>query len=200
MANLVEQILQQMGGETIGQMGKQLGAQPDQMQVALGNALPLLLDALARNSSNHQGAEALAGALERDHDGSILENLGGLLGNPEASEGPGILKHILGERKQNVESTLSRASGLSSGSTGKMLMMLAPIVLGYLGKKKKQENLNPGGLTDILIGNQQYQQQQQPKQMGMLGRLLDQDGDGDIKDDLLRMGGSMLLGKFLGRR
>jgi len=200
MANLVEQILQQMGGETIGQMGKQLGAQPEQMEVALGNALPLLLDALARNSGNTQGAEALSGALDRDHDGSILDNLGGLISNPENGQGSGILRHILGEKQQNVESTLSRASGLTSGSTGKMLMMLAPIVLGYLGRKKRQDNLNQGGLVDILSGNQQYQQQQQPKQMGMLGRLLDQDGDGDIKDDLLRMGGSMLLGKFLGRR
>ncbi len=199
MANLVEQILQQMGGETIGQMGQQLGAQPEQMQVALGNALPLLLDALARNSRNEEGASALAGALDRDHDGGILENLGGLLNNPEQGAGAGILGHILGNRQQNVENTLSRASGLSAGSTGKMLMMLAPIVLGYLGRKKRQENLNQGGLADILGGNQQYQQQQQPEQMGMLGRLLDQDGDGDIKDDLLRMGGSMLLGKFLGR-
>lgn len=199
MANLVEQILQQMGGETIGQMGKQLGAQPEQMQVAIGNALPLLLDALARNSSNEQGASALAGALDRDHDGGILDNLGGLLSNPEAGQGAGILGHIFGNKQQNVESTLSRASGLTSGSTGKMLMMLAPIVLGYLGRKKRKENLNQGGLADILSGNRQYQQQQQPEQMGMLGRLLDQDGDGDIKDDLLRMGGSMLLGKFLGR-
>lgn len=188
-----------MGGKTIGQMEQQLGAKPEQMQVAIGNALPLLLDALARNSSNPQGAEALAGALDRDHDGSILDNLGGLLTNPEAGQGAGILGHILGNKQQNVESTLSRASGLSAGSTGKMLMMLAPIVLGYLGRKKRQENLNHGGIADILNGNRQYQQQEQPKQMGMLGRLLDQDGDGDIKDDLLRMGGSMLLGKFLGR-
>ena len=35
--------------------------------------------------------------------------------------------------------------------------------------------------------------------LGMLGSLLDADGDGDIKDDVAKMGGS-LLKSFLGKR
>ncbi len=196
MSNLVEQIMQQVAGNALGQMTQQVGAQPNQMESAISAALPLLVNALARNTKEPSGAEALAGALDRDHDGSILDNLGGFLGNAQEGPGAGILRHVLGERQPVIENALSQNSGLSTQATSQMLKMLAPIVLGYLGRKKRQENLNQSGLAEVLMGAQNQQQQQNPQGMGMLGKLLDADGDGDIKDDLMRLGGNLLGNMF----
>ena len=41
--------------------------------------------------------------------------------------------------------------------------------------------------------------ERQAPDLGVLGSLLDADGDGDIKDDVARLGGS-LLKSFLGKR
>ena len=50
---------------------------------------------MARNTSNQQGAESLHNALQKDHDGSILDNLGGFLNNAQSGPGAGILRHVL---------------------------------------------------------------------------------------------------------
>ena len=89
-------------------------AQPGPRRRGRGKAggLPILLAALNRNASNPAGAAALHGALERDHDGSILDNLGGFLGNAQAGPGAGILKHVLGERQESTAQAVGAASGL----------------------------------------------------------------------------------------
>ncbi len=67
---------------------------------AVAAALPLLLGALGRNTAQPQGAEALFGALERDHGGGmdIGNVLGAVLGGTSSrqTDGAGILGHILG--------------------------------------------------------------------------------------------------------
>ena len=71
------------------------------------------------------------------------------------------------------------------GQTAQILMMLAPIVMGYLGRQKQQQNLDAGGLSDWL-GGQQQQIQQSP-QGGFLNGMLDRDGDGSTMDDIASM-------------
>jgi len=81
---------------------------------------------------------------------------------------------------------------------GKLLTMLAPLVMGALGKKQRQGGLNPSDLGGLLRQEQRTAVKQAPD-LGMLGSLLDADGDGDIKDDVAKIGGS-LLKSFLKRR
>lgn len=77
----LEQLLGQLGPDTIARMSAQLGASPQQTQSAIQAALPLMLGALQRNAATPQGAKALHGALQRDHQGVDLGGLlGGLLG------------------------------------------------------------------------------------------------------------------------
>ncbi len=196
--NLVEMITSQLGGAVMSQISNQIGANEQQTQSALSSVIPALIGAMAKNSSNQQGAEALSGALDRDHDGSILDNLGGFLGNASEGPGAGILKHILGGKRGAFEQVVSQNSGLNPQATGGLMEMLAPIIMGQLGKQKRENNLDAGGLSDLLSGaNNQVRQN---NNMGILGKLIDADGDGDIKDDLLRLGGKFLGNMFKGRR
>ena len=103
-----------------------------------------------KNTSDNNGADALAGALDRDHDGSILDNLGGFLSSGNSDLGGGILKHILGGQEAQVESGLSQKAGISSGSMATILKMAAPILLGMLGKQKKEQGLDAGGLGSLI--------------------------------------------------
>lgn len=183
----------QLDGPSIQQVSAQLGADPTSTQTAIQAALPVLLGALAKNSASPTGADALSGALDRDHDGSILDDLTGFLGNPSQGSGAGILRHVLGQRQAAVESGIGKATGMDTNQIAKLLPILAPIVLGYLGKQKRQQGLDARALASLL-GTQQQQAQSQNPGLAMLTKLLDSDGDGSIIDDL---GG--MLGGFLSR-
>ncbi len=195
MAQLMDLVTQAIGGDTTKQIGRQLGADEGTTQTAIAAALPLLLTALARNSSNQEGAQSLHGALSRDHDGSVLDNLGGFLGNAQAGPGAGILRHLLGERQPVAQQALSKASGLDAGRSAQLLMMLAPVVMGVLGRTQRQGKLDASGVAGMLGSERERLDQESPGLMGFATRLLDKDGDGSITEEL---GG--LAGKLFGGR
>jgi hypothetical protein len=198
--SLVDMLTQTLGGGGLGQIGRQIGADEKKTGGAVAAALPILLSALGRNASKPEGAQALSNALDKDHDGSLLDNLGGFLGKPEAGPGNGILKHVLGGRRPAVERSVGKATGLDAGSVGKLLMTLAPVVLGMLGKKKRQDNMDANGLASFLGQERQEAERKAPIADGLFGQLLDSDGDGDVDlGDIMKKGGGLLGGLFGGR-
>jgi hypothetical protein len=186
---------QQVGGDTIRQMSQVLGADEGATSNAVQAALPLLIGALARNSSNPEGADALANALSNDHDGSILDNLAGFLGNASAGSGDGILRHVLGDRRSAVESGISQTSGLDASSVSQLLTMLAPIVMGALGRTQRQQGLDAGNVAALLGNEHQQIQESASPVLGMLSQLLDTNNDGSVLDDVARMVGGFLGGR-----
>jgi hypothetical protein len=200
MASLLSNLMNQMSGTHLDQLSQQLGVDRKQAQTGIAAALPMLLSALSRNTTTTEGAQALNAALDRDHDGSILGNLGGFLSQGDANPGAAILKHVLGGKQTQVQSGLSRATGMNAASTGKLLAMLAPVVLGALGQAKRQNNLDASQLAGVLGQERDHLAQQAPKQFGALNSLLDADGDGDVDLSDLVKGGGGLLGKLFGNR
>ena len=195
--SLLEGLMSQLEGGGIDAISRQVGVSRDQaMQVASG-ALPALLGGLDRNSQDPAEAAALAGALDRDHDGSVLDDVAGFLGQgSSAASGAGILGHIFGSRQGSMENALGKMSGLDAGSVGQILTMLAPLVMGMLGREKRSKGLDIGGLTDLLGGERRTAQQRAPQAFDMLGGLLDSDGDGQVMDDVAKIGGGLLGGLF----
>lgn len=199
-ASLANDLLNQLQGQPIEQIGQQLGLPQAQASGAVAAALPLLLGALGRNASQPAGAESLFGALERDHAGS--SDLGGLLGSVLGGGGQGeqILGHIFGARQQGAAQGLGAATGLQGDKANMLLKVLAPIVMAYLAKRMlgqgQAATRSPQGLGSILGEEEQQIRQQGGVGGGLLGAVLDQDGDGQLGlGDLLKLGGGMLGGK-----
>jgi len=195
----------QMTESMIDQLSKQLGgADRQQTSKATEGALSTIIGALAKNSSTPEGASGLAKALDRDHDGSILDSFADILGGnkqaaPEMSRtmnGAGILKHILGGKQGGAADMLSQLSGLSSGQSGNLMAMLAPMVMGMLGKQKKEQGLGLDGLTDLLGGTVNNQRKNNNPMMDLATRFLDKDGDGSIMDEAAGFGMKILGGLF----
>lgn len=197
MGSLLDVLSQQLGGQTVDNISGQTGLDPSTVSTITTAALPMLVGALARNASTDQGAASLAGALERDHDGSLLDNLGGFLGNAGATtQGAGILGHLFGGSQGNIAASLGQAAGTDSASVMKVLALLAPIVMGALGRSARaQSSLTPGGLSDMLGQEQSTIAQQMPGGLDALTSLLDSNKDGSVLDDL-----SGLASKFFGSR
>lgn len=196
--SLFDMMMSQLGGQT-GEVSRQLGADQDQTRTAMAAAVPLIMGALTRNASQPDGAASLLGALSRDHDGSILDNLGGALSAPDAAVGDGILGHVFGSRREAVEAGVSKSSGLDPRSVSRMLTMLAPVIMGALGRTQRQQDLDAGGLA-AMLGTEREQAVAKVPELGMLGSLLDSDNDGQIVDDLGNLGKSVLGGILGGRK
>ncbi len=198
MSSLLDMLAQQLGSDQrLSKLGGRLGADAGATKTAVGAALPVLLGALARNSAQPQGADGLDRALGK-HDGSVLDDLDGFLDRPDVDDGDGILGHVLGPKRNAVEAGVGRASGLDPSMVAKLLPILAPVVMGALGRQKRQQGLDAGGLAGLLGTEQQRMERSNPA-MGMLGSLLDQDDDGNVMDDIANMGKGLLGGLFGGR-
>ena len=94
---------------------------------------------------------------------------------------------------------ISKMSGLDNSQTGNLMSMLAPVVMGMLGKAKREQNLDSGGLTDLLTGFAKKEQSSNPA-MSIITGFLDADGDGSIIDDVAGMLGKGLLSGLFKRR
>lgn len=191
MMSLLEMIQQRLGGQAIDEMSRKIGADPGTTGNAVDAALPLLLAALARNATAGGQAQSIDTAVSQDHDGSVLDDIPGFLNSAESGPGAGILRHVLGGRQQTVQTGLGQATGLDSQKAGQLLTMLAPLVMGALGRAKREKGLDTGSL---LSGEQDRLKETAPGVMGTLGRFLDQDNDGSVMDDV-----TGLLGKAFRR-
>ena len=198
MASLSEMLLSQLGGDTMRQIGAAIGADPTTTRQAVGTAVPLLFSALAKNASNPKGAQSLLGALDRDHDGSVLDDLGSLLSSFQQGPGAGILGHVLGGQQSTVESGLANKTGLNAAAISQLLVMLAPMVMGMLGKAKREQDLDVGGLSRTLNGEREAATQASPDLGDLLGGLLGS-GQGAGMAEAVKIGGG-LLGALFGRK
>jgi hypothetical protein len=175
-----------LNSDTINQISRQLGADEGVTSDAIQAALPMLLGGLANNSASQSGVSSLLGALDRDHDGSILDDLGGFLGDYLSGRGAGILSHIFGAQEGAVEHGVSQASGLDLRKVGPLLMMLAPIVMGALGRARREEGIG----ADDLPRELSTAAQQTGGDQGLLGALssmFDMNRDGSAIDDIAGM-------------
>lgn len=131
--------------------------------------------------------------------------LGGLGGGPSpaprgggidsglGSIGGAILGHIFGNRRGQAEQGLGQTTGLGGANAGQLMAMLAPIVMAVLARMNRQNGMSPGDLGDLLGGETRRTREAGGIGGGLLGAVLDRDGDGDVDlSDLLSVGGSVI--------
>lgn len=190
------------GSGTLDQVSRQVGANESVTGDAIAAVLPTLITALARNASEPAGAESLHEALAADHDGAVVDDLAGFLGQGgDPADGEAILGHVLGGQRPKVEQGLSRGTGIDMSVIQQLLPLLAPVVLEYLGREQRQRRLQPGDLSDYLQQERRTMEEQAPAEanLGGLSSLLDMDRDGDVTDDAVRLGTGLLQSFLRGR-
>ncbi|MCI1710802.1 MAG: DUF937 domain-containing protein [Chiayiivirga sp.] len=229
MTDLMQSVLSALGQDQVDAMARRIGVSPQQTENAIQAALPLLIGQMARNSAQPQGAQALHRALERDHanvdlggllgavlggggsrqgGGGLGDVLGAVLGGGQAAparsgdalgDGMAILGHIFGQRQSRVASSVGQVGGMDGQQSSQLLAMLAPLVMAALSRMMQSRGGGDAGALGGLLGGQAQQMQSQSGAGGLLGAVLDRDGDGDVDlSDLMRNG--QLLGGLLGRR
>ncbi|SHJ10069.1 DUF937 domain-containing protein [Algibacter luteus] len=212
MSGILDLLNSDLGKTLINGVSSQTKQPQNKTQDVLTMALPVLMQAMRRNASTPQGAEGLLSALNSKHDGSILDNLGGLFSGGVdqnvMSDGEKILGHVLGNKQRNVQNTLGAKAGMDADSVAQILKVAAPILMGVLGKQTRQNNVSSPNAIDGLLGGLLKGNSPQQEQ-SFLESILDADGDGSVIDDVAGMvlGGNKkkgglggLLGGLFGRK
>jgi hypothetical protein len=189
---ILDSLSQQLGGNTLSQISQQLGTDEGTAAKAVSVALPVLLSGLSRNASTAEGAAALDQALTRDHDGSLLDNPHQAVADPNALNAGGILGHIFGQRQAPVQEGVAKASGIDLHSAGKVLMILAPLVMASLARQRAAQGTNTSAGT--VLQREQSNLERQVPGIGGLASILDRNHDGNVADDIANLASGRLGG------
>ena len=195
-------LMDQLTDVVVGQMSQQAAQKTGLNEGLAAQLMPMamaaLMGGLKKNAAQPNGADALAKALDR-HDGSLLNNLGQLGQDNTLADGQKILGHILGGKQASTERALAKTAGVDQGQVGQLLAMAAPMVLASLGRAKREQGLDASALAGLVTEESVRVQKAAPSELGGLMQFLDQDGDGDFKDDMLEAAGKKILGGLFGR-
>lgn len=220
--SLIDAVMSELDSGHVEAVAQRFGIPGAQAQGAIEQALPLLVGALARSSASPEGAQALHSALDAHAGldvggllGSVFGGgsagggglagvlgsvLGGGMGSGTGSDAGGgmgdVLGQILGARQRQASQGLGQTSGLGTQNAGELLAMLAPVVMAAMARLRQQQGLGAADLGRVLGGDAQRVQQGGGVAGGLLGAVLDRDGDGDVDlSDLMAVGGSLLAGR-----
>lgn len=166
--------------DVMDKLSNSLNADKGKVKKASKLSIPTMVKALERNAQSHEGAKSLEKALDNHKDDDI-EDVRRYLESVNKDEGDKVLSHMFGNKKNRVQTNIAKETGLHENQTLDIMKQLAPLLLGALGQKKKNQNIGSSGmsgfLSSILSGSDSGV-------MGTVTNLLDRDGDGSMIDDV----------------
>lgn len=114
----------------------------------VGGAVPAILSALANLVAKPGGARQLGDAIAQQSP-RTLENFATTVGS--STSGRSILSDLLGSSAfSGLAGAISKFTGVGDGATRSLLGMLAPAVLGILGREQAQAGTGTSGLAQML--------------------------------------------------
>jgi hypothetical protein len=189
MSSILDFLKTDTGKTLISGAAKKVGATEEKTGSVLSMALPMIMGMMKKNAEGSE--DGLNKALESaEHDGSILNNLSGIFGegagSPDGllSKGSKILGHITGGSSgpaNAISGTIAKTLGMDASQVTKIIEMAMPVVMGLLGKQKREAGVESSGLASML-GSVMGKSGEHDS--SLLNTFLDADGEGNISDDL----------------
>jgi len=200
MSGILDLLNSDNGKNLISGMEQQFGINKASVAKVLGSAIPMILGGMRNNASSSNGAPGLLGALlGGNHNGSILDNIGSILGGSSVdhnilTDGANILGHIFGGQENNAAHVVSKSGGVDLSQAMNIMKTVAPFVMGYIGKKMHSNGVSDQGGLKGLLGD--LLGDDTDSQRDVASRIQGFDNNDDTIDDLAGLVGE--LGKNSG--
>ncbi len=166
--NLLDMLKDQVTGSLAKGAAGFLGEPESGITKALGEGIfPTLLGGMMDKGGTEEGATSLLNAF-KDHDGGILDNIGGLFGGGSdavaglMNNGSGILSMLLGNRVGGIVDMVAKLAGLKGSTSSSLLKMAAPMLMGMVGRYVRKNGLGVSGLMDMLSSQKDHVQAAAP--------------------------------------
>ncbi|MFB4353967.1 DUF937 domain-containing protein [Microbacterium sp. LS_15] len=125
----------------IDDVAAKLGVSHDEAKAAVEQGGAVLLSGLAKNASTSEGSSAIENALKR-HEGTTGAKK---VDDIDQNDGGKIVSHILGADEKKVTTKLNESKETAGIDFGKLLPILAPIVMGLIANATKSKDTTAGG-------------------------------------------------------
>ncbi|MFT4095120.1 MAG: OmpA family protein [Niabella sp.] len=172
--NIVDLVKNYVSQDLIAKASSFLGESEGGVSKAVSGLIPSILGGIvSKGTETEAGAQQiLDSATEAKHTG-ILGNLGSLFGNADLlSKGTGLFNSLFGGSSNTIVDTISNFAGIKSNSSGSLISLLTPLVLGLLGKHAEDNNLSAGGFSSFLSSQKNNILNALPSGLGSIGSLL----------------------------
>ncbi|MEA5017177.1 MAG: DUF937 domain-containing protein [Erysipelotrichaceae bacterium] len=181
--DLLQFINQQLNDQkTLEMLGKSVKAKPSQVEQLAKLGIPTIMQALNQNAKSPTKADSLAKALDQ-HQNDNVDDIESFLKNLDGEDAKKMLKHILSDKNDKVQTTLAKQTGLKANQVTGILSQLAPLLMGALAQEKKQQQVDVSGLAGLMQGLTSKTSSNNSL-MDMVTNMLDADNDGSIVDDV----------------
>lgn len=129
-------------------------------RLALNSAVPSLLAGLSNFASSPDGIDRLSNLIRDGAFSPVADNAPALFGGGTPttnmmSAGQQLLGKIFGENTSAVSEVLAGSSGIRASSASSLLGMMAPLVLGVIGKHATSQGLNASGVANLVLSQKQ---------------------------------------------
>lgn len=156
MESIVDLVSGALRGGTLDRLSSRLDESPAAVERGVEHATPLLVASFAKRAQSAQGAEYL---FSRVRDGSQPQlepsELGQVLSDPAAIQrttqsSSGFLAGFFGNELNTLLDMVTSSSGLKRSSASTLVGLLAPLVLGWIGRNVTSKGLSAPGLSQWL--------------------------------------------------
>jgi hypothetical protein len=189
--DLQQLITQQLKDSVLDKVSKVSGADYDTASSIAQQMVPVFLENLKSNAKDSVEAGKIEQAIDQDHSGSTLEDVVGSIGNDSSVlDGSKILGHVFGDKLGKVQGEISQKTGAQSDVTSTVMSVLAPVILGNIGKVKSEQGMDITTVLDYF--NSGKSSKKKSGINSVLTDLVDQNNDGNVVDDIVRFGSKFL--------
>jgi hypothetical protein len=163
MPNFIEELMGSLGPDVAQNLSSTLGIDANTAGQILPQVAPMILGGLKRQMEERGGAPRIDHILNKYGSASVLDDIGGLFGMQAQNQAPDPrLGGLLGDSGLHAANQLAQNFNLDKNTAMKIIPMLAPIILGFLSQRRDTGGLGSQGIA----------------------ALIDQNGDGNILDDV----------------
>lgn len=151
--SLLASILHTLDRQDISGIARGLGESETSVSRGMESSIATVLGGMAAKADDPGSLRSMIDLVPSSLREGAWSNVAGALSNPASpimSAGKRMLSGIFGNSETAVTDAISREGGLGSGTVSSLLTMVAPMVLGFLGKKVRDEGLTMSGLGGIL--------------------------------------------------
>jgi uncharacterized protein DUF937 len=168
--NLVSYIMQFLTPDLIGRIAAALGLDRNDAQTGIAAAVPALLAALGGVAAKPGGAQSLVDTIKQQS--GVVDSFGSMVGtgNPSSfvDKGSSLLMSLLGSHDQSaLAGAIGSFAGVGHSGGSSLLGMLAPLVMGLIGKQVGPR-LDVGGLSNLFASQKEQIAQALPRGMSNL--------------------------------
>lgn len=157
MATMIESLLNLASPALVSALSEGTSESASAVSRGLGAAIPALASTIANRAGDQGFVKNLADLATRTAAGpdpveSTRALASSITGADTTNPVGGFLSSLFGRNLSGVTGSIARYAGVSGSTATKLVSVAAPLVLGYLGRRMRSDNLTADGLAHMLQG------------------------------------------------